>query len=314
MMEQSNFLLRYVERELSMTLLSSNEKEFVWSQKYRPMTVEECILPEQLKKDFLAIVKKGKKDGNIQNMLFSGPAGVGKTTVALALCNELNCDSLMINGSLDCGIDTLRTTIKNFASTVSLSGGRKVVILDEADFVPMGSQSALRGVIEEFSKNARFILTCNFKHKILQPIWSRCSVIDFKIPDPEKKLIAATLHKRVIEILKKEGVTYQEKIVAQLIIKHFPDFRRILNELQKYSSGGEIDAGILSVISETRIKDLMGYLKGKDFKNMRKWVAENIDTDQATIFRAIYDNAIEYMKPASVPQSVLIIAQYTIIP
>jgi len=244
-------------------------------------------------------------------MLFTGTAGVGKTTVAKALCKELDLDYIIVNGSEEGNIDTLRNKIKHFASTVSLQGGYKVVILDEADYLnPQSTQPALRGFIEEFSNNCRFILTCNFKNRIIEPLHSRCSVYEFAIPNAEKPAIAAGFFKRVMDILASEGITFDQKVVATLVEKYFPDFRRVLNELQRYSLSGTIDAGILVNLSEDNVKVLVSHLKDKDFKGMRKWVVDNIDTEPAAIFRKIYDNMLTYIKPQSVPNTVLILADY----
>ena len=283
--------------------------DFVWCQKYRPQTIDDCILPKSLKetfKDFIA-------NGDIPNLLFSGSAGTGKTTVARALCEELGCDYIIINGSESGNIDTLRNDIRNFASGVSFTntGKRKIVILDEADYLnPSSTQPALRGFIEEFSQNCGFILTCNFKNRIIEPIHSRCSVIDFRFGKQDSPKLALQFLKRTIEILEKENVKYSEKVLVELIMKHFPDFRRILNELQRYSVSGEIDAGILTNISDKSIKDLMLLLKEKNWKDMRKWVVQNLDSDPSRIFRLIYDGLFGSVKPQSVPKAVLTLADY----
>jgi len=283
--------------------------DFVWCQKYRPQTIDDCILPKSLKetfKDFIA-------NGDIPNLLFSGSAGTGKTTVARALCQELGVDYIIINGSESGNIDTLRNDIRNFASGVSFtnSGKRKIVILDEADYLnPSSTQPALRGFIEEFSQNCGFILTCNFKNRIIEPIHSRCSVIDFRFSKQDSPKLALQFLKRTIEILEKENVKYSEKVLVELIMKHFPDFRRILNELQRYSVSGEIDAGILTNISDKSIKDLMVFLKEKNWKDMRKWVVHNLDSDPSRIFRLIYDGLFGSVKPQSVPKAVLTLADY----
>jgi len=281
--------------------------EFLWVEKYRPRTVDDCVLPKGLKKTFSDIVKGGE----LPNMMFSGSAGVGKTTVAKALCNELGLDWIIVNGSEEGNIDTLRTKIKQFASTVSLQGGYKVVILDEADYLnPQSTQPALRGFIEEFSNNCRFILTCNFKNRIIEPLHSRCSVYEFAIPNGEKPVIAGGIFKRVTDVLASEGVAYEKQVVVELVQRYFPDFRRILNECQRYSVSGNIDAGILVNLSDQNITSLMGYLKSKDFKSMRKWVVDNIDTEPQAIFRKIYDLMSDHLQPQSIPQVVLIIADY----
>jgi DNA polymerase III delta prime subunit len=281
--------------------------EFLWVEKYRPKTVQECVLPKGLNKTFTEIVSTGE----LPNMMFSGTAGVGKTTVAKALCNELDLDYIVINGSEEGNIDTLRGKIKQFASTVSLHGSYKVVILDEADYLnPQSTQPALRGFIEEFSNNCRFILTCNFKNRIIEPLHSRCSVYDFSIPNAEKPAIAGGIFKRVTKILDTEGVTHDPKVVAELVQKYFPDFRRILNECQRYSVSGSIDQGVLVNLSDQNISNLMGYLKDKNFKSMRKWVVDNIDTEPQAIFRNIYDNMSDHLQPQSIPQVILILADY----
>ena len=283
--------------------------DFIWCQKYRPRTIEDCILPRGLKDTFLEFVS----NGDIPNLLLSGTAGTGKTTVARALCEELGVDYIIINGSESGNIDTLRNDVRNFASGVSITstGKRKIVILDEADYLnPQSTQPALRGFIEEFSKNCGFIFTCNFKNRIIEPIHSRCSVIDFRFSKKDRPKLAMSLLKRVIEILDKESVEYNEKVLVELITKYFPDFRRVLNELQRYSVSGEIDAGILTTITEQSIKDLMKHLKEKNFKNMRKWVVENLDDDPSRIFRLVYDGMYGHVKPQSIPQAVILLADY----
>lgn len=281
--------------------------EFLWVEKYRPRTIEECILPFQIKKEFTEILKQKE----LQNMMFTGTAGVGKTTVAKALCNELDLDYLVINGSEESGIDTLRNKIKQFASSVSLSGGYKVVILDEADYLnPQSTQPALRGFIEEFSANCRFILTCNFKNRIIEPLHSRCSVVEFAMPKKEKEMLASSFMNRVMMILRQEQINSEPAVLAELIMKHFPDFRRTINELQRYSTHGIIDSGILINVSDIAIDSLMDALKIKDFKKMRQWVADNIDIEPASMFRKIYDNMNDHVEPQSIPQLVLILADY----
>lgn len=282
-------------------------QEHLWVEKYRPQTLTECILPSQLKKDFSQILKQKE----LQNMLLTGTAGTGKTTVAKALCNELNLDYIIINGSEESGIDTLRNKIKQFASSVSLEGGYKVVILDEADYLnPQSTQPALRGFIEEFSANCRFILTCNFKNRIIEPLHSRCSVVEFAIPKGEKEAMATHFMQRLQHILGIENVEYENEVLAELIMKYFPDFRRTINELQRYSVSGKIDSGILVNVNDISVNDLMNHLKIKDFRKMRQWVANNIDIEPAAMFRKIYDNATEYVDPQSIPQLVLILADY----
>jgi len=281
--------------------------DFLWVEKYRPKTIDECILPKGPKGIFKDMLAKDQ----FPNMMFSGTAGVGKTTVAKALCNQLALDYIVINGSEEGNIDTLRGKIKQFASSVSLQGGVKVVILDEADYLnPQSTQPALRGFIEEFANNCRFILTCNFKNRIIEPLHSRCSVYEFAVPNGEKPTIAAEIYKRVNDILKQEGITFEKPVIAELVQRYFPDFRRIINECQRYSVSGTIDAGILVNLSDQNIDNLIGYLKGKDFKSMRKWVVDNIDTEPQAIFRKIYDNMSDNLQPQSIPQVVLILADY----
>ena len=282
-------------------------EEFLWVEKYRPKSIEECILPEGLKKTFLEFVKNKE----IPNLLLCGTAGVGKTTVARALCEHLNVDYIMINGSEESGIDVLRNKIKTFASTVSLSGGRKVVLLDEADYLnPQSTQPALRGFIEEFSGNCGFIFTCNFANRIITPIHSRTSVIDFKTKKNELPKLAGQFLVRVKNILSIENIEYDEKVVAELIMKYIPDWRRVLNELQRYGASGTIDVGILTDFSQVNIENLCKYLKEKDFGNIRKWAVDNLDNDPHLLYRKIYDVLITKLKPESVASVVLIIADY----
>ena len=282
-------------------------KDFLWVEKYRPQTIEDCVLPTNIKKTFHNIVESGES----QNLLLSGGAGCGKTTVAKALCNELDTDYIMINCSEDGNIDTLRTKIRNFASTVSLSGSKKIVILDEFDYSnAQSTQPALRGFIEEFSENCRFILTCNFKNRIIEPLHSRCTTINFTVPKKEKPNLASQFMDRVKHILDTEGVSYEEKVVVEVIMKHFPDFRRIINELQRYSVSGGIDVGILTQIGEIHIKDLVSYMKNKDFTNARKWAVENLDNSPSELFRKVYDGLYEHTTSSSIPQAVLILAEY----
>ena len=282
-------------------------KEHLWVEKYRPTTLQDIILPSQLKKDFELIVKQRE----LQNMLLTGTAGTGKTTVAKALCKMLNLDYIIINGSEESGIDTLRNKIKQFASSVSLEGGYKVVILDEADYLnPQSTQPALRGFIEEFSANCRFILTCNFKNRIIEPLHSRCSVVEFAIPKGQKQAMAAKTMERLGFILTNEGISYEEPVLAELIMKYFPDIRRTINELQRYGVSGQIDSGILVSVNDISVNSLMNHLKLKDFRKMRQWVADNIDIEPTAMFRKIYDNATEYVNPQSIPQLILILADY----
>jgi DNA polymerase III delta prime subunit len=281
------------------------DNEYLWVEKFRPRNLNDCILPEEQKRVFKEFIEKGE----IQNMLLCGGPGMGKTTVARALCEELETDYMIINGSEESGIDVLRTKIKQFASTMSFSGKTKVVILDEADYLnPNSTQPALRGFMEEFSKNCRFILTCNFKNRIIQPLHSRCAVIEFKYDKKEKASIAAQVLKRLGFILSNEGISFDNKVLASLILKYFPDYRRIINELQRYSAAGTIDEGILARVGEVNTTELINALKNKDWKGMRAWVVNNIDNDPPAIFRKIYDDILD--KVQTVPQLVLILADY----
>ena len=276
-------------------------------EKYRPATINDCILPISLKETFKDIIKSGE----CQNLLLTGGAGCGKTSVARALCNELDADSIMINCSEDGNIDTLRTKIRTFASTVSISGNKKVVILDEFDYSNAQSiQPALRGAIEEFADNCRFIITCNYKNRIISPIHSRCTNIEFVIPSEEKPTLAIQFMVRIQDILNKEGIPYEDAILAQLITKYFPDFRRVLNELQRYSVAGIIDVGILSQIGEVQVKELASAMKEKNFTEARKWVVSNLDNSQTELFRKIYDGLYDYVQSSSIPQAILILADY----
>ena len=280
--------------------------QFLWVEKYRPRTVDECVLPEDVKKQFEAFIKKGE----VPNLLLSGTAGTGKTTLARALCESLGCDYIVINGS-DEGrqIDTLRTKIRSFASAVSFEGKTKVVILDEADYMNRESvQPALRGFIETFSENCRFVFTCNYANRLIDPLHSRTTVIDFKITPSDRPALASKFMERMKYILDTEGVQYNEKVLAELLMKHFPDYRRVLNELQRYSVSGVIDEGILSNFQEINAKQLLESLREKDWKKMRQWVANNVDTDPQGIFREIYDVLLPEIK--SIPQVVLLIADY----
>ena len=281
--------------------------EFLWVEKYRPKTVSDTILPESLKQTFQKIVVSKE----LPNMLFTGTAGLGKTTVARALCNELGCDFILINGSEEGNIDTLRTKIKQFASSVSLQGGYKVVILDEADYLnPQSTQPALRGFIEEFSKNCRFILTCNFKNRIIEPLHSRCGVYEFNTSKKDMVQLCQSFMEKCQTILTDEQIEYEDKPVADLIMKFAPDWRRVLNELQRYSVNGKIDTGIVNNLQDKNYDDLFDHLKNKDFKKMRSWVVNNIDTDASAIFRAIYDRMVDKVAPQSIPQLVLLLADY----
>jgi len=283
--------------------------EFLWVEKYRPKTIEECILPEDIKKTFQGFLSKGE----VPNLLLSGPAGCGKTTVAKALCHELGADYYVINGS-DEGrfLDTVRNTAKNFASTVSLSSDarHKVIIIDEADNTTNDVQLLLRAFTEEFSGNCRFILTCNFKNKIIEPLHSRCAVVEFGIGGKQKPAIAVTFSKRIQEILNAERVEYDTKVIYELINKHFPDWRRVLNECQRYSSSGKIDTGILATFSDVKADELVKKLKNKDYGECRKWVVNNLDNDTNLLLRRIYDALNISLVPNSIPSAVLIIAKY----
>ena len=283
--------------------------EFLWVEKYRPKTIEDCILPEDTKKTFAEFLQKGE----IPNLLLAGPPGIGKTTVAKALCNELGVDFYVINGS-DEGrfLDTVRNNAKNFASTVSLdsSAKHKVIIIDEADNTTNDVQLLLRASIEEFSGNCRFIFTCNYKNRIIEPLHSRCSVIDFGISKKNKPAIAASFFKRLKEILDAEGVQSDQKVLAELVNKHFPDWRRVLNECQRYSVGGVIDTGILASFSEVNINDVIKNVKDKKFPEVRKWVVNNLDNDSTVLLRRIYDAMVDSLDGPSVAAAVLIVAKY----
>jgi len=283
--------------------------DFIWVEKYRPKTIEECILPESTKNMFRDFLNKGE----IPNMLLAGPPGIGKTTVAKALCNELGVDYYVINGS-DEGrfLDTVRNNAKNFASTVSLSSSakHKVIIIDEADNTTNDVQLLLRASIEEFNRNCRFIFTCNYKNKIIEPLHSRCAVIDFSLKGKEKASLAGSFFKRLQDILDAEGVGFDQKVLAELINKHFPDWRRVLNECQRYSVSGNIDAGILATFSDLAVNDLVKNLKEKNFPEVRKWVVSNLDNDTTVLLRRIYDALYSALENNSVPAAVLVLAKY----
>lgn len=287
-------------------MMIDNPEQFLWCEKYRPQTVEDCILPARLKKPFEEYVQQKQ----IPNLMLAGSAGCGKTSIAKALCNDVGCDYLMINGSDESGIDTFRGKIKNYASSMSLSGGRKVIIIDESDYVnPNSTQPALRSAIEEFASNCSFIFTCNYKTKIIEPLHSRCAVIDFTLKNDEKAKMAGLFFKRVQSILKNENVEYDDKVVAEVIKKHFPDFRRVLNELQRYAQFGKIDVGILAQVGNVQIDEVVKFMRDKDFTSLRKWVATS-GVDSNTVFRQVYDSLYTILKPQSIPEAVIILANY----
>lgn len=279
----------------------------LWVEKYRPHKVSDCVLPEKLKVGFQSMVDKGQ----IQNCLLVGRGGVGKTTVARAMLDEIEADYMVINGSLHGNIDTLRTTIMDFASSVSFGGGRKYVILDEADYLnPQSTQPALRNFIEEYSRNCGFVLTANFQNRIIEPLWSRCPPVQFIFPKTERPQLAAEFFERVLAVLDAEGVEYDQKAVAELVTRYFPDFRRVLGELQRYAANGKIDSGILARFGDADVKKLVQDMREKNFTAVRKWVAENIDAEPAVLFRKLYDTCSVHFTPDSVPQLVLLLAEY----
>jgi len=281
--------------------------EFLWVEKYRPKTINDCVLPEELRATFQKFVDNGE----IPNLLLTGSAGVGKTTVARAMLEQIGADYIVINGSMNGNIDTLRNEILQFASSVSFTGGRKYVILDEADYLNANStQPALRNFMEEFSRNCGFILTCNFRNRIIEPLHSRCSVIEFKISKADLPRLAAQFFKRVLGILDGNGVKYDKAVIAELIQRHLPDWRRVLNELQRYSVNGTIDTGIFINLAEDNFKLLVSLVKARNFKDMRNWVGENTDSDSTAIFRKFYDAAYDIVEPKSIPELVLLIAKY----
>ena len=281
-------------------------EHLLWTEKYRPKTVEDCILPERLKIPFQEYVNQKQ----IPNLLLAGGAGVGKTTIAKAMCNEIGADYMVINGSDESGIDIFRGKIKNFASSMSFTGGRKVIIIDEADYLnPNSTQPALRNAIEEFASNCSFIFTCNFKNRIIDPLHSRCAVIEFGLKNGEKQKMAGAFFKRVQSILETEKVEYDDKVIAELVKKHFPDFRRVINELQRYSQLGKIDVGVLAQIGDISLSQIIKHMKEKDFASVRKWAATT-DIDSTTFFRKLYDNLYDILIPSSIPQIVIILADY----
>jgi DNA polymerase III delta prime subunit len=285
----------------------SEQEEFLWCERYRPHTIEDCILPDRIKSVFQEYVNTG----TIPNLMLTGSAGVGKTTVARAMCEQLGLNHLFINSSEERGIDMLRTKIRGYGSTLSLVGGRKVIILDEADYLTPEAQAGLRGAIEEFSGNCSFIFTCNFKSRLIDALHSRCSVIDFTLHQDEKPKMAMQIYKRLVQILDKESVSYEKEALQQIVAKFFPDYRRMLNELQRYATQGAINAGTLAQVSDVRkIGELVGFLKEGNFTEMRKWVVMNSDIEPTRIYRRIYDSLYEYFKPESIPQVVVIIARY----
>ena len=281
-------------------------EHLLWTEKYRPQTIEDCILPKRLKEVFQQYASQKQ----IPNLLLTGSAGVGKTTVAKALCQEAGCDYLVINGSDESGIDTFRVKIKNYASSMSFTGGRKVIIIDEADYLnPNSTQPALRNAIEEFASNCSFIFTCNYKNRIIEPLHSRCAVVEFGLKNGEKQKMALEFLKRTESILHSEKVEFDKKVVAELVTKHFPDFRRVINELQRYSQLGKIEVGVLAQVADVSITEIVKYIKDKDFGAVRKWVATN-EIDSTTFFRKLYDNLYDFLKPHSIPQVILILADY----
>jgi DNA polymerase III delta prime subunit len=283
------------------------QDNFLWVEKYRPSNVQDTVLSEELKATFQKFVD----NNNVPNMILSGPPGIGKTTVAKAILQQIKADYIVINGSMNGNIDTLRNEIKDFASTRSFTSNKKYVILDEADYLnPNSTQPALRNFMEEFSANCGFILTCNYKNRIIEPLHSRCAVIDFKVDKTQQVKLAVKFLKRVEYILTQEKVEYDKSVVAEVIQKHFPDWRRVLNELQRYSATGRIDSGILSNIVETSIKELVEHLKNKNYSEMRNWVYNNVDNDISNLYRQFYDNASTYLTKNSVPVLIILLAKY----
>lgn len=287
-------------------MIENQENEYIWFQRYRPKTIDECALPENLKKEFKAFITEGR----VPNFLFSGPAGCGKTTTALALCNEIRANTMFINSSEESGIDILRNKIKSFASTISLTSSKKVVILDEGDYLSPAAAAALRGLMEEFSSNCSFIITCNFKSRIMDAIQSRCVCIDFKIESKDKLSIVKEFFKRCLFILKTENIAHDPKVVSELVMKNFPDFRRTINDLQSYSASGKIDSGILVNSGEALFSELFTSIKEKNFTEVRKWVGKNSDLEAAVLFRKVYDKADEFFVNESLPELIIILAEY----
>lgn len=285
-----------------------DSEHFLFVEKYRPRTIEDCILPQQVKNTFRGY----KEAGRVPSLLLFGPPGIGKTSIARALCDEVAVDHMLINGSEENGIDVLRNKIKSFASTISLTDAKKVVIIDEADYLNSNStQPALRAFLEEFSDNCTFIFTCNYKDRIIPALHSRCSVIDFKIPAKERVELAGQFFKRIIQILKSEGIDYDQKVVAELVQKHLPDYRRVLNEIQRYSVSGKIDSGILLDLDQDSFKELFKNLKEKNFTEVRKWAARNVESNDEQIYRTLYDQSNTFVVQSSVPQLILILADYS---
>jgi DNA polymerase III delta prime subunit len=281
--------------------------EMLWVEKYRPKTIADCILPEEYKKTFQSYVDRKE----IPHLILCGSAGVGKTTVAKALCDEVGCDFLMINGSDESGIDTFRMKIKNYASSMSLMGTKKVIIIDEADYLnPNSTQPAMRAAMEEFAHNCTFIMTCNYKNRIIEPLHSRCAVIEFKIRNEDKPKMASMFMKRAATILKEESIPYEAPVLAEVVKKHFPDFRRVLNELQRYSAGGKIDTGILASVADVSINELVKSLKEQNFSSMRKWVADYGNDDPVRLYRKIYDSLYDILDKSTIPNAVVILARY----
>jgi DNA polymerase III delta prime subunit len=281
--------------------------ESLWVEKFRPKTIADCILPEEYKKTFQSYVDRKE----IPHLILCGSAGVGKTTVAKALCDEVGCDFLMVNGSDESGIDTFRMKIKNYASSMSLMGGKKVIIIDEADYLnPNSTQPAMRAAMEEFAHNCTFIMTCNYKNRLIDPLHSRCAVIEFKIRNEDKPKMASMFMKRAANILKEEKVPFEPAVLAEVVKKHFPDFRRVLNELQRYSASGKIDTGILANVADVSLAELVKALKEQNFSGMRKWVADNGNDDPVRLYRKIYDSLYDIMDKSTIPNAVLILARY----